>query len=524
MSWTPGIKIVPGTILILFLILSIAVLLGSYRLGERSLWQNEVFAVQLAEKDISEILETSVQNHGPFYFLILHFWCKMGSSEAFLRTSSLIFGILTIPLMYLFSCRLFNRETGTLSAFFLAISGFFILHARELWVYAPFGFFAICSLYTYYLFLKKGSNIFWAGWLISSVVGLYLHFSMFFLIIVQNIFIFLFSRQPSVSKRRWILGQVAIIIFCLPQLRLILRYLPMTYYIVLTRKSFPLILGYLGRIAYVFYSFSLGQTVLPVYPLVVIYAVIVFGGLTVWGLVGLIKAREKLIFVALFGFLPILAFCLVKNAQPRYMYPSFFFSIGIVSCGISRLKSLPKIWAFFSVTLFSLYSVFNYFAGDQFHNMAYLEPYRDVASYVRVHAEDSDLSLQDNVVFVGHVSYEELVKFYNACNIFVMPSRELLGRNDMIEGYGMSYLEANACGKSVIGGRSGGVEDAVVHGKTGLLVDPLNIKELTDAICWLLADETLAGELGHIGRKRTEEELNWSRITTKLKELMEEVT
>lgn len=123
-----------------------------------------------------------------------------------------------------------------------------------------------------------------------------------------------------------------------------------------------------------------------------------------------------------------------------------------------------------------------------------------------------NLDLSKNVIFTGFVEDSELPAFYNSCDVFVMPSWEIPGRTDLIEGFGVAYLEANACGKPVIGGRSGGVSDAIVDGQTGLLVEPTNTEEISETICKLLSNKTYATLLGQQGRKRIETLLNWKTI------------
>ena len=70
----------------------------------------------------------------------------------------------------------------------------------------------------------------------------------------------------------------------------------------------------------------------------------------------------------------------------------------------------------------------------------------------------------DTVVLTGEVRDVPLQQIYALCDLFVMPSREQLDQCD-VEGFGMVYLEANACGKAVIGGRSGGIADAIIDGQ-----------------------------------------------------------
>jgi phosphatidylinositol alpha-1,6-mannosyltransferase len=79
--------------------------------------------------------------------------------------------------------------------------------------------------------------------------------------------------------------------------------------------------------------------------------------------------------------------------------------------------------------------------------------------------------------------------------------------NDM-EGFGLVFLEANACGKPAIGGRSGGAAEAIVQGKTGFLVEPDDLPGLVQALRKLLGDPALRSEMGLAGRRRAVEEFS----------------
>ncbi len=122
-----------------------------------------------------------------------------------------------------------------------------------------------------------------------------------------------------------------------------------------------------------------------------------------------------------------------------------------------------------------------------------------------------ELGLEERVIFVGHVSDEELPLYYCACDVFVLVSRTLTDKGEM-EGFGIVYLEAGACGKPVVAGRGGGVEEAVEDGVTGLLVDPLDVGEIAEAIVRILKDKELARRLGENGRKRAMRQPDWSAL------------
>ncbi len=124
-----------------------------------------------------------------------------------------------------------------------------------------------------------------------------------------------------------------------------------------------------------------------------------------------------------------------------------------------------------------------------------------------------ELHLRAHVIFAGRVSDKELPEYYNACDVFAMPSREVGGD---IEGFGIVFLEASACSKPVIGGKSGGVSDAVEDNVSGILVDPLSVDEISEAMIALLTDEKLARRLGRQGRDRVEESFTGVAMAEKL--------
>jgi phosphatidylinositol alpha-1,6-mannosyltransferase len=93
------------------------------------------------------------------------------------------------------------------------------------------------------------------------------------------------------------------------------------------------------------------------------------------------------------------------------------------------------------------------------------------------------LGLQTQVCFLGRLALSEIVELYNLADLFVMLSRE---EPPDVEGFGLVFLEAAACGLPSVGGRSGGIPDAIDEGKSGWLVDPCNTEEITATIIDLL--------------------------------------
>jgi phosphatidylinositol alpha-1,6-mannosyltransferase len=120
-----------------------------------------------------------------------------------------------------------------------------------------------------------------------------------------------------------------------------------------------------------------------------------------------------------------------------------------------------------------------------------------------------ELGVEGSVRFVGSIPNVDTVDYYHASDLFVMPNRQM--PNGDIEGFGLVFLEANVCGKPVIGGRSGGAVDAIAHGESGYLVDPTDPADVAARLTELLQDSGRAAQLGAAGRERVLREFTWDR-------------
>lgn len=130
----------------------------------------------------------------------------------------------------------------------------------------------------------------------------------------------------------------------------------------------------------------------------------------------------------------------------------------------------------------------------------------------------NELSLKKNVFLLGKVSADALIKLYQNCNVFVLYPQLTI---DNYEGFGLVYLEANACGKPVIASNTGGIRDAVVDGETGFIVPQNDSRQLLEKILLLIGNEALAEKMGQNGRKRVVAEMNWSLAAQKMLDIMQ---
>jgi len=132
-----------------------------------------------------------------------------------------------------------------------------------------------------------------------------------------------------------------------------------------------------------------------------------------------------------------------------------------------------------------------------------------------------ECDLNNQVFILKAIENNELIQFYNICDIFILLSRHEEDIN--VEGFGIALLEANACEKPVVAGNSGGIPDAVEHGRSGYLVDPLDIPQITKTVERLLDDPALRHSIGRYSRDRVIRRFNWKKITSEMLEYMRNI-
>lgn len=131
-----------------------------------------------------------------------------------------------------------------------------------------------------------------------------------------------------------------------------------------------------------------------------------------------------------------------------------------------------------------------------------------------------ELNLAEHVSFIGRIQYAQLPHYICAGDVFAMPSRSRFFGLE-VEGLGIVYLEASACGLPVIAGSSGGAPDAVVDGVTGFVVDGQNNQAIAAAAIRLLNDLDQAKKMGTAGRAWVIENWRWEIWSQRFNELLQ---
>ncbi len=111
-----------------------------------------------------------------------------------------------------------------------------------------------------------------------------------------------------------------------------------------------------------------------------------------------------------------------------------------------------------------------------------------------------ELGVSNAVRFCGYVQIQDLPLYYGAADIHIMASTNV----GDVEGFGVSFIEAAACGTPSIGTRSGGIPNAVTDGETGFLVEPGDDRALAKLIVEMLDNKNLRNQIGFSARKIAE--------------------
>jgi phosphatidylinositol alpha-1,6-mannosyltransferase len=136
-----------------------------------------------------------------------------------------------------------------------------------------------------------------------------------------------------------------------------------------------------------------------------------------------------------------------------------------------------------------------------------------------IHKRAIQLGVLENISFLGRARYQELPRLISLGEVFAMPSRSRFGGLE-IEGLGIVYLEASACGLPVVGGIAGGAPDALIEGETGFAVDGRSASEVARAIKILLQDPGRAQAMGERGRQWIVQEWEWKHWSAELNKLL----
>jgi uncharacterized membrane protein len=183
-------KVRPRIWIVLLFISLAAFLLRIFRLEHQSLWYDEAFSVYISRMSLGDITaRTAADIQPPLYYYLLHFWMALtGETEFAVRFMSLLFGVLTVPLLFVTARRLFNQAAAIFSALLALFSPLYLWYSQETRMYSLITFLALLSSYSLLRALEGANRKWWAAFVLASIAAVYTHYFAFAIIAFQLVY------------------------------------------------------------------------------------------------------------------------------------------------------------------------------------------------------------------------------------------------------------------------------------------------------------------------------------------------
>ena len=157
--------------------------------------------------------------HPPLYFLVLHPFVKLGIGEKVLRFPSLLFGTLTLPLLFLIGRELYGKWQGLTAMLLLCLSPFHLFYSQEARMYSLLLFWICLSSWLLLVALRTGRRRFWVAYSAVAALSLYTHYFTVFLLGAQNLYLFAHGLRAGFRREylfHWAGSQFLILLFYAP--------------------------------------------------------------------------------------------------------------------------------------------------------------------------------------------------------------------------------------------------------------------------------------------------------------------
>lgn len=197
-----------GVILCLVLILLIGAFLRFYRVGNQSLWTDEISGAVIASSKVSEILSRNLSpdkadilvEEPPLQYILMHYSMKLSENEFMIRLPSVLFGILSILAIFFVARLFYGNSTAMLSSFLLSISLYHILYSQEARGYSAHIFFSLLSFFFMWKAATRGDIRSWIGFSFSTTLNIYSHYSAFQVFAVESLIFALIIFKDQISS------------------------------------------------------------------------------------------------------------------------------------------------------------------------------------------------------------------------------------------------------------------------------------------------------------------------------------
>lgn len=199
--------------------------LASYHLGTKSMWIDEAVSADHARLGLSglwTVITGSDPNMG-LYYLALHYWVRVfGYSETAVRSMTVVFGVLAVPMTVLLGKRLVGRNAGLCAGLLLAVSPIFVSFEHQARSYAIVVLAVELSSYFFAVELDRPSRTSRVAWVVTTALAVYLHYFAGLVFLAQLLTLIAVRRKEALT-RQWIIAAGAVALLCVPEAVFALR-------------------------------------------------------------------------------------------------------------------------------------------------------------------------------------------------------------------------------------------------------------------------------------------------------------
>lgn len=413
-SWLTGRLPLPRWLpVVAIMALGVVLRLWSPKFGE-DLWYDETFSLMTAKLPIGEMISRLLlggESSPPLYTFLLHFWIKLGSSDAHIKLLSVLLGTASVWAIYLLTSRVANHLAALVSCLLLTVSESAIHFSIEARAYALFLFLSLLSTYFFASALlgtqpgqRFGSKSVWAGYTVVTALVLYSHWFGLLLLAVHAVGLIIYRPPTLRPVFHFALSMAIIGCLCVPLAPLLANQIKVAEPAGgLSWPGQPNLRSVLDLAL-----FTTGGRGL----LVLTFALLIVALYRVRSHPWNEKIKKSMTFVTTFVLLPVITTYVVSSASPRYSFFVFryllpfvvgvYILIGMMLSTLGRVTTLAFLAAFLVVPILSIVK------------------HRDAPkkSYSRLSSETC-LNVETGGVLIAHLSPMSYfpVRHYRYCDV-----------------------------------------------------------------------------------------------------------
>lgn len=403
------------------LILGLSIFLRVFLLDFESLWLDEGSSIKFAKSNPIEIIKSAQDAHPPLYYLILHFWIKiLGDSEFSVRFPSVIFGVITIYVVYKFCLEFWNNKVALLSSLITGISTFQVFYSQEARMYSLLCLLSALSFLYFAKILKEQKLEFYVLHLFTNIFLLYTHLYGFFILFAQVIYVLFIERK---KLKEFGVAISITFLFYIPRLLLVLKQLGnilISGEFWLPRPNLMDFVKTLAQFAGATYPMprdDSGAIILKKFvieylaPGILLSIMLVLFSLSIFKFKNFSGERRKIYIMLLIWFLsPILIpYVLSQFVTPfyfaRYAIASSIAFYILVSIGFENLEAKFERYLLNVVILLSIMNLAWYYTKTN------KEQWRESVKFIEERANSEDLIIASKYVFYYYSKRQDLQRF-----------------------------------------------------------------------------------------------------------------